>query len=258
MRLLGRILENDARRQNAGRQQILPALRLFAGLLFIFLCALSRNAVFVLIILAAELLRLALLPAPRIAGVLRALALPVLFTLLIMLPSVFLGQPRTLLTVTMKVSCSVLILLLLNEGMDWKALTGAFRSLGVPAIFTATLDMTVRFLVLLGRRANAMLEAISLRTAGSASAGKNRHAGGKTADKQRTRARYRAAGGVLGTTFLVSSRLAQQTYEAMECRGYDGVYKGYARHKAGWRDALYALLIPLGIALFLYCQSLMT
>ena len=37
-----------------------------------------------------------------------------LFTLLIMLPSVFLGHPRTMLTVTMKVTCSVLLLLLAN------------------------------------------------------------------------------------------------------------------------------------------------
>ena len=245
MRLLGRILESDTKRTDTKMPRILPALRLSVVLLCILLCALSRNAVFVTGILAVSLLRLALLPARRVAGVLGRLALPVVFPLLIMLPSVFLGHPRTMLTVTMKVTCTVLLLLLANEEMDWKDMTGAFRSLRIPGIFTMTLDMTMRFLVLLGRHANAMLEAISLRTFS------------ELKGRKRDRARYMAAGGVLGTTFLVSQRLATQTYEAMECRGYDGVYRGYAKHRFGWQDAAYALLIPLVIAAFIYCQQAM-
>ena len=120
-----------------------------------------------------------------------------------------------------------------------------YSSSPIPGIFTMTLDMMMRFLVLLGRHSHAMLEAISLRTVGSVSG------------RQRDRARYKTAGGVLGTTFLVSQRLSQQTFEAMECRGYDGVYKEYNKHKAGWQDAAYALLIPLVLAAFWYCQSIM-
>ena len=93
--------------------------------------------------------------------------------------------------------------------------------------------------------AHAMLEAVSLRTIGEVSG------------SSRDRARYRTAGGVLGTTFLVSQRLSQQTFEAMECRGYDGVYKEYNKHKAGWQDAAYVLLIPLLIAAFWYCQRIL-
>lgn len=243
MRLLGRILESDTKRSDSKLPRILPALRLSVVLLCILLCALSRNAVFVVGILAVELARLALLSPGRIAGVLGRLALPVLFTLLIMLPSVFLGHPRTMLTVTMKVTCSVLLLLLANEEMDWKDVTGAFRSLHIPGIFTMTLDMTMRFLVLLGRLADAMLEAISLRTFDILKG------------RKRDRARYMTAGGVLGTTFLVSQRMATQTYEAMECRGYDGVYRSYEKHRFGWQDAVYALLIPVVIAAFIYCQA---
>ena len=228
MRLLGRILESDTKRTDSKLPRILPALRLSVVLLCILLCALSRNAVFVVGILAAELIRLAFLPPQRIAGVLGRLALPVLFTML---------------TVTMKVTCSVLLLLLVNEEMDWKGVTGAFRSLHIPGIFTMTLDMTMRFLVLLGRLADAMLEAISLRTFDILKG------------RKRDRARYMTAGGVLGTTFLVSQRMATQTYEAMECRGYDGVYRSYEKHRFGWQDAVYALLIPVVIAAFIYCQA---
>lgn len=245
MQLISRILESDSKRKNDKQPRILPALRLSVVLLCILLCALSRNAIFVVGILAAELLRLAFLPAPRIAGVLKRLALPVLFTLLIMLPSVFLGHPRTMLTITMKVTCSVLLLLLANEELDWRDMTGVFRSWHVPGVFTMTLDMTMRFLVMLGRYANAMLEAISLRTLNTLKG------------RRRDRARYQTAGGVLGTTFLVSQRMAQETYEAMECRGYDGDYRSLAKHRFGAMDALYAILIPVLLIVFFYAQHAM-
>ena len=48
-----------------------PALRLFTALWCILLCALSHNAVFVLGVLAVELVRLALLPAKSLLHVLK-------------------------------------------------------------------------------------------------------------------------------------------------------------------------------------------
>ena len=65
MRLLGRILESDSKTANSKMPRILPALRLSVVLLCILLCSLSRNAIFVVAILAAELLRLAFLPPLR-------------------------------------------------------------------------------------------------------------------------------------------------------------------------------------------------
>ena len=245
LRLLSRVLESeDHGIDNKGMTaKVLPAFRLLVVFLCILLTALSRNAVFTLVLLAVSLMRLAFLPPRRIAKVLRELAAPVLFTVLVMLPSLFLGSPGTLLTLTMKVTSSLLLILLMNQSMDWRDITGTFRALHIPGVFTATLDMTMRFLVILGRYAQEMLEAIGLRTVGDA---KGRH---------KDRGRYMTAGGVLGTTFLVSQRLASETWEAMECRGFDGVYRSFGRHRFCAQDACHLLLVPALVCLFWYFQQ---
>ena len=65
LRVLSRIREHDRARKN-NTQNPAPWTRLLAALTAILLSALSRNAFFVLTILAEELLRLALLPAEAV------------------------------------------------------------------------------------------------------------------------------------------------------------------------------------------------
>ena len=42
----------------------------------------------------------------------------------------------------------------------------------------------------------------------------------------RDRKKYRSVGGVLGVTFLRSTELSRETWEAMCCRGFTDDYKG--------------------------------
>ena len=163
MELTGRLLKND--RENAGRKPspVAPALRVGAAVLCILLCAISQNAVYVITVIAVELLRLALMPPERILRVLKALILPVIFTALIMLPAVFFGHPRTMLTVTMKVCESVLVLAVMNEGLDWREVTAAFSVTKGMSVFVLILDMTMRFLMILGDYSDKLLEAVMLR-----------------------------------------------------------------------------------------------
>lgn len=239
MRLIGRILNSDRNGSETGQPRILPVLRLTVAFSCILLCALSGNAVFVIGVLAVELMRLALMPEDGMRHVLKLLVLPVLFTILMLLPSAFMGHPRTMLTVGLKVLESVLVLAVMNEDLSWKDITEAFHSLHAPQIFVLTLDMTVRYLVILGRYANEIMEAVWLR---SASGGAYR------------RKRDARVGGVLGTTFLKSQKMAAETAEAMECRGFTGEYRSFSKHRTGVADMLYALLIPLLVLLFLYTE----
>ena len=76
----------------------LPVVCLLSALLLILLCALSRNAVFTVTVLALMLARAAVLPIRQLKRVMQTLLLPCMFTLIIMLPAVFLGSPKTMLT----------------------------------------------------------------------------------------------------------------------------------------------------------------
>ena len=198
-------------------------------------------ALFTYSVLAAELLHLSLLTSGQVGRVMKRLALPVVFSILITLPAVFLGSPGTCLTVSLKVAESVLILLLMNEDLTWKEITGAFGALHFPDLFVLVLDQTVRFLVLLGRYSDEILEAVTLRMVGSLqeriSKGDTSGQKGQAGIKQQEQspegrpgafsrlshhARQHNFGGILGTTFLKARRMSVESFEAMECRGFDG------------------------------------
>ena len=262
LKLLARITGRNAGAARGLFSAANPALRIPAALICVLLVALSRNAVFVVAVLAVQLLRLALLPASSLPGLLRRLLLPVLLTLVLLLPAVFLGHPRTLLTVTLKVAASVLTLLLLYEELGWEGLSAGLQTLRVPPLFVMTLDTTLRFLVLLGRRAAAMLEALSLRLFEAPRAKRKPSADGRPSSTLRTqrardRRRIQAAGGVLGTTFLASQKLAAETWQAMECRSFRGVYKHFGKRRVGAADILYLLLPAALIAFFVWSQRAM-
>ena len=246
LKILSLLSERDLPGQVPGREpgnrilkNVAPALRLLTALWCILLCALSRNAVFVIAVLAVELVRLALLPGQSLLRVLKRVIPPVLFSLLILLPGLFLGHPRTMLTISMKVLTTVLILAILNEDLRWQQITASFHALHVPQVFILTLDMTVRFLDLMGRMSQAMYEAVTLRTVSSSG-------------RQYDRSRMKAAGGILGTVFLRSEIMAVEVAEAMECRCFDGTFRIYEKHRIGPADYLYALLIPLLLAVFIF------
>ncbi|MEE1114007.1 MAG: energy-coupling factor transporter transmembrane component T [Eubacterium sp.] len=221
-------------RSRGKETQVHPALRMAAAFLFVILSAVSVNAIFTIAVLAGALLMTAMKKAREIPELLKAPAAASLLSLLITLPAVFLGSPATMLTVTMKVFTSVLILALLNNHLRWQEMTAAFGTLGMPQIFVFTLDMTMRFLVILGRYSNEILEAVSLRRIGK-----------KTWKNAGT-------GGVLGSTYLHAVRAAEGTSEAQTCRCFRGEYKNYRKYRFGIRDAGMIALMALVTAFFIY------
>ncbi len=244
MKILARIADRDAgavytAKKKSPLQRVSPSLRLLAALWCVLLCAASRNAVFLLIILAVQLLRLAFLPGQSLLRVLGAIVPPVLFSIFIMLPAVFLGHPRTMLTIALKILTSMSVLSLLGESLSWQEITASFQSLHVPQLFVLTLDMTVRFLVVLGRLCQNMSEAVTLRTVSDRG-------------KQYDRARMTAAGGILGSVFLHAGEMSVEVSEAMECRCFDGTFRSFRRERPGPADFVYFLILPALTAVFFY------
>ena len=275
MKILSGLLESE---DGEGKRK-LPVtawVRIVISILTIFLCALSRNALFTYSVLAAELLHLSLLTSGQVGRVMKRLALPVVFSILITLPAVFLGSPGTCLTVSLKVAESVLILLLMNEDLTWKEITRAFGALHFPDLFVLVLDQTVRFLVLLGRYSDEILEAVTLRMVGSLqeriSKGDTSGQKGQAAIKQQEQspegrpgafsrlshhARQHNFGGILGTTFLKARRMSVESFEAMECRGFEGTYRTYRKQGFHWYDGAYLSLGAVLIILFAFCERAM-
>ena len=239
MRVLSRILESESGTKQKAVLKVMPVLRVSTAFLCILLCALSRNAVYTVMVLAFELLRTAFMNPESMKHVLRNVIVAAVFAFIITLPAVFTGNPGTMTTVIMKVCESVMVLSILNEIMTWKEVTYAFRQLHLPSLFVFVLESTMRYLVLLGRYADRMLEAVNLRSVGN------------------TSWRDSHIGGILGTTFLKAQQMAQENNEAMQCRCFEGIYATREQYHFGLPDLVYLVLSVFLIVLFFYTESLL-
>lgn len=212
-------------------------LKLLIGLATVLLVSLSRNYLFVLVVLAAVIMRAAVLPSDALKRVAATACTAAAITLLIMSPAAFMGQPRSTLTLATKALVSTAIVMECALTTPFSHLTGALRSFGIPSLFILTLDLTLRSIVRLGETALETLDALKLRSVG--------HNRDKTG----------SIGGIGGVVLVKAANAAQTTHDAMRCRGFDGEYDVRPETTFGWTDVLWIMLFILLFALFLYLQS---
>lgn len=217
-----------------GRFSAIPSLKLFYTILFIILTACSRNYLFTLIMCAAVTVRLAFFSAASIRQILSETAGAVLLSVFILLPSVFMGNPQTLMNITSRVYVSVTLIGILSAGTTWNKLTGSMRTFRIPSLFIFTLDITLKYISVLGEMCADILTSVSLR-----SVGKNPQ-------------KAKALSGVLGISFLKSREMAEEMYAAMCCRGFTGEYRIRKKYKLRLPDFFYTLLMLGCVGLFFY------
>lgn len=232
-------LLKDRRNFRKNRKGAAAVAQLALVLLTIILVSFSRNAFFSYAILAMMLAVISVLKADEIAAVIKVVIPVVVFTVLVMLPAVFLGNPRFLLTVTMKVFISVGLIAIYNQFVSWNETTRALRAVHVPATFILILDTTVHFLMILGRVADSLSEAVKLRTV------------------SRVRWNKKGTGGVLGTTYMISEKMSRETTEAMQTRCFTGQYPVLKKHRINLYDMIYFLIAGVEIAAYIFTQLMM-
>ena len=183
---------------------------------------------------AAVTVRLAFFPAKSIRQILSGTVGAVLLSILILLPSVFMGTPETLMNVTSKVYVSVTLVGILSAGTSWNKLTGSIRTFRVPSIFIFTLDITLKYISVLGEMCADILTSVRLR-----SVGKNPQ-------------KAKALSGVLGISFLKSGEMAEEMHAAMCCRGFTGEYKKEQKYKLHTADIFSTFIMAGCVVLFWY------
>ena len=227
-------------RLDAGKStQFSPSapVKLLVTFAAILLTSLSRNYLFVLIMLALVLLRVCLLPRNTLPRVASGALTAALLSFVIMLPAIIVRQPQSALWLGTKAFVSTSLALVVALTTPHAQLTRALRTFGLPSIVIMTIDLTLRSIVSLGRTAEEALTALTMR-----SVGKNR-------DKQAS------LGGVGGIVLIKASVCAQDTLDAMRCRGFTGEYHGATRHRMRAVDAAWIFALALLCALFLHLQG---
>ncbi len=211
MKALGKAMAKIKVQKGHEKKTALPALlKLFALILLIIIISATQNPLVVMAIAAGFLLYLATWPAQDIWNVLKPGLTAAVIACLLFLPAMI-AKPEGLrndLYVIFKVFLSVAFVTVYNHTTQWNHITKALRKIHIPGIFIFTLDITLKYIVLLGNLMMDLLTSYQLRAVG------------------KNQKKYHSVGGVMGVTFIRGAEMNRQMYEAMQCRGFTDDYEG--------------------------------
>ncbi len=193
-----------------GRFSLPAGVRLLLMIALIILVSVTQNDLVIMAVGAVALVRLALMPAEDISAVVKAVLVAVIMAAVIFAPAVIMDPVRlwNSLRVVAKILISVSLVGIFNRTTQWNHLTAALRKAQIPGTVIFIVDITFRYIVLLGNLMQDLLTAVSLRSVG------------------RNDKKYNSVGGVMGVTFLRGTEMNKEMYEAMQCRGFTDDYEG--------------------------------
>lgn len=215
-------------------REISAAITLFGLLLTVFLTVIARNRAFPFLVFCVMLVLTAGYDGKRIRAILSETLLGIFFALLFTLPAAMGGEIDTMYRMTQKTAVTVMAVALVNHILHWNRICASISRLPFLDTFLFVFDLTIRYLVILGRICKQLLEAFTLRSIG------------RNTDKKA------GIGGILGVTYLKSMRMAQETHQAMQCRGYDEKYRYYTKHKWSGYDVFLVGLLVLEVVFFFW------
>ncbi|MCR5756541.1 MAG: energy-coupling factor transporter transmembrane protein EcfT [Selenomonas sp.] len=203
---------------------------------WLLLCVAAHTTAFLCCQLALVLVLSCFLSGRAIRQILQGAMVAMFFSLLLVLPALWLGSGGTVLLLPFKTFLTVSSLALLRQYLPWNKLTQALCFFRVPQEVIFILDTTLRYVALLGEMAGDMLIALKLRSVG------------------RNQRKQQALGSILGRLFLRSQEMSQAMYEAMVCRGFTGEYSSVESGKLQRADIMLCLLCILYMYLFLQLE----
>lgn len=212
-------------------------LKVVFTIFLIALLSISRNFTFVIVVNVYLLLVLSMMKADEILKIFRMSLIVALFTFIILIPAAFQGNYYSVIMITPKVFATVTAVNMLSHSTPWNSITSALKTFFVPDIFILVLDITIKYIMLLGEFSLNMLYSLKLR-----SVGKNKN-------------KYTSLSGIAGTMFLKSKEMAEDMYSAMECRGFTGEYHVSKKNRFTFTDLIYVMINAVIIFTFFYLRK---
>jgi cobalt/nickel transport system permease protein len=232
LKLLSKIRAQDSTKP--GKYPVNPTLKVVSTFVLVVLLSMSGNFTFVIIVNVYLLAALSMMQAMIIIKILKVSFVMSLFSFIILIPAVFWGNSYSIVMITLKVFATITAVNILSHSTRWNAITSALKGFFIPDIFVVVLDITIKYIIMLGDFALNMMYALKLR-----SVGKNNN-------------KYSSLSGVTGTMFLKSKEMAEDMYHAMACRGYTGEYRVQYKFKFTIIDFLYSMIYVGIFILFIY------
>jgi cobalt/nickel transport system permease protein len=212
--------------------------KILTTVVLILLISLTRNIEFLISVGVFLLLIVSLLNAVEIRYILRVGLAACIFTFVILIPSILMGNKNNSILIVFKVLETATLVSITSCTTRWSDITSAIKMFFIPDIFIMVMDMTMKYIIIFGEFSINMLYSLRLR-----SIGKN--------NKKDT-----SLSGIIGTMFLKSKEMAEEMYGAMECRGFTGEYKVNKKYRLKFNDGLCIFIGVLFIFSYFYFDRL--
>ncbi|MDE4542755.1 MULTISPECIES: cobalt ECF transporter T component CbiQ [unclassified Thermoanaerobacterium] len=225
-------------------QSLDTRVRLLSILLLILLCNLSSSWQFLCLMVVYSIFVAILSKVPIKSYIFRVSSVSVIFTGIVLIPSLFNivkpGNPliyigkNLYITRSGAISASIFIMrsfvslsfiYILILSTKWVEILKAFRYFKLPKIFSATLDISFRYITLFLDVASNMYLARKSRNVG----------------KSKGKSERRFVASSMGNLLIRSEHLSSEVYSAMISRGYKGEYKTISDFKFDIFDAIWIL-----------------
>jgi len=219
-----------------GKHSVNAVFKVAFTFMLLILLSISQSTSFVIVVMVYLLAVLSLMEANTIVKILKVSLIMTLFTFVILLPAVLRGNTYSGIMITSKVFATITAVNILSHSTRWSSITSALKRFFVPDIFILVMDITIKYIVMLGDFVLNMLYALKLRSVG------------------RNRSKYTSLSGIAGTMFIESKEMAEDMYNAMECRGFTGEYHVYSDFKFAFIDFGYIMINIAIFLIFLYFE----
>ena len=225
-------------RQNKNQDKLIysinPTLKVVSIIVMILCVSISRSFIYLLLIDIYVLINLFLMEKKsRKRILLKSLIFP-LVTLIALIPSMFYGNIYNSLLIFQKLIITILIMNLLSHNTKWSEISKSLKLLFIPDIFIWIMDITIKYIVLLGEHSINLLYALKIRSIGI------------------TSNKYNSLTGIMGNLFIKSYKMSEEMFHAMECRGFVGEYTTKVNLKLKKMDYAYLGINILLVILFIY------
>ncbi|KNF07698.1 cobalt transport protein [Gottschalkia purinilytica] len=220
--VLSRIKSSNTNKENF-IYNIKCEMKLISTILIVVLVSLSTNYKFIIGVGIYLLTLISSLDKCDIKKILSISIVVPIFTFITLIPSIYFGGNYHELLIVGKVFITILTTSILSYTTMWNEIVRSLKLIHIPDIFILIMEITLRYIFILGKFSLDMFYSLKLR-----SIGKNSN-------------KYKYLSGMIGTLFLKSKKLGDELYFAMECRGFQGEFNRYSNYRISLTDLAYSL-----------------
>ena len=200
------MFKKDSQTSRSFFYRLNPGLKFITTMALILVNSFLRETTSVLLVFAYLLLSLALIDIKEIKKIIPICSFALFFSTMILLPSAFFGNFANSLIIIIKVVSTVIAINIFAYTTETHQMTKAIKMLRVPDMFILIMDMTIKYIVIVGDIAVNMLHSLKMR-----SVGKNRR-------------KVTSLSGIIGFLFMRSKKFSEDVHSSMLCRGFNGRY----------------------------------